>query len=147
MIGTDVYKRQLLDIGRGADGADNDDRQLPQEGIGIGVCHVELVGTGHRLFVWGDGLESHIPEHGFAAVEQQVKPGTAVSHVGEPVASGVVGHIAAAGIDDPYHSKPAGSGVCQDPVSYIHLDVYKRQDRGDRSGICNRRHRRRDQCL
>ena len=53
------------------------------------------------LLVGGDGLEADVSEHRLAAVEEKVKPGAAVGHVGEAVAAGVERHIGAAGV---YHA-------------------------------------------
>lgn len=43
------------------------------------------------LLIWGNGLEGHAAEYGFAAVKQQIIPGAAVGHVGKAVAAGIIG--------------------------------------------------------
>ena len=122
----------LLYIGGGSNSTDDNDRKLPKEGVGIGIGDIELIGTGYCLFVRGDSLEPNISEDGLTAIEQQIKAGAAVGHVGETIAAGVVRQVVAAGIDDPYQFQTAGGSIGQyhcDFLSGHKWEILLQQDR------------------
>lgn len=94
--------------------ADYDDGQLTDEGSGIGIDHIELIGSGNSLFVRRYILEANVAEYCFAAEDHQIKIGTAVRHIGKAIAAGVAREVAAARIYYPDHLQVSGCTVSQD---------------------------------
>lgn len=94
--------------------ADYDDGQLTDESSGIGIDHIELVGSGSSLFVGRYTLEANVAEDCFAAEDQQIKIRTAIRHIGKAIATGVAREVAAARINYPNQLQVTDCTVSQD---------------------------------